>query len=185
MEDHEIVALYWQRNEQAITESDGKYGALCRHVSRNLLGSPEDAEECVNDTWLAAWNAMPEERPASLQAWLLRVVRNISIDRWRKDHSSKRYSGIEVLLSELEECIPARRGVEEEAEAREIGRVIDSWLDSLPEREKRLFLLRYFDGEALKDIAKRDGIPARKLAGQMYRLRLLLKETLEKEGITL
>ena len=88
--DQEIIDLYWAREERAITETDDKYGELCRRVSVNLLGSREDAEECVNDTWLTAWNSMPDERPRALRAWLLRVVRNISIDRYRRNHSGKR-----------------------------------------------------------------------------------------------
>ena len=91
MSDQEIIDLYWAREEQAVTETDHKYGALCRHVSFNLLGNDEDAEECVNDVWLTAWNSMPDERPRALRAWLLRVVRNISIDRYRRDHSGKRH----------------------------------------------------------------------------------------------
>ena len=87
MEDHEIVALYWARDEQAIKETDMKYGSAVLSVSQNLLGSREDAEECVNDTYLAAWNSMPEERPEKLRAWLLKVVRNLSINRYRHDHA--------------------------------------------------------------------------------------------------
>ena len=181
--DREIVDLYWAREERAITETDRKYGALCRHVSSNLLGSRDDAQECVNDTWLAAWNAMPDERPRALRAWLLRVVRNISIDRYRRDHSGKRHSEAEVLLSELEDCIPSGKSIEAELERKEIGAVIDRWLRTLDLSDRRLFLLRYFEGTPLKSIAEEYGLNAGKLAKQMYRLRLRLREVMEREGI--
>ena len=183
MSDQEIIDLYWAREEQAVTETDHKYGALCRHVSFNLLGNDEDAEECVNDVWLTAWNSMPDERPRALRAWLLRVVRNISIDRYRRDHSGKRHAETEVLLSELEECIPSGKDIETELERKEIGKVIDCWLRTLDPFDRRLFLLRYFDGAALKSIAEEYGLNAGKLAKRMYRLRLRLKEVMEQEGI--
>lgn len=106
MDDLAIVDLYHRRNEQAIVESDKKYGALCRSIALRLLGLREDMEECVNDTWLAAWNRMPPDRPEALGAFLGRLTRNLSISRWRRDHAQKRYRGIEILLSELEDCVP-------------------------------------------------------------------------------
>ena len=181
--DQEIIDLYWAREEQAITETDNKYGELCRRVSVNLLGSREDAEECVNDTWLTAWNSMPDERPRALRAWLLRVVRNISIDRYRRDHSGKRHAETEVLLSELEDCIPSGKNVETELERKEIGEVIDSWLRTLNPFDRRAFLLRYFEGAALQSIAEEYGLNAGRLAKRMYRLRLQLREVFEQEGI--
>ncbi len=107
MEDPQIVELYWQRDETAIAETDAEYGGFCRRIAQNLLGIREDAEECVNDVYGEAWSSMPTERPEKLRAWLGRVVRNISIDRWRQNHAQKRYAGMESLLSELDECVPA------------------------------------------------------------------------------
>ena len=101
------MALYWKREERAITASEEKYGPVCRSVSYNILQSRPDAEECVNDTWHRAWNTMPPQRPNSLRAYLCRIVRNLSIDRWRQRYSAKRGGGMEALVLELEECVPA------------------------------------------------------------------------------
>lgn len=185
MEDRQIVALYWARNEQAVAETNGKYGSFCRTVAYNLLGSREDAEEIVNDTWQEAWTSMPKEKPDRLRAWLGRVVRNLSVDRWRRDHRQKRFAGIETLFSELEDCVPARETVEESVEAAELGRVISAWLAALPEDDAALFVRRYWNGDALNALAKERGVAAAKLAQKMYRLRLSLKATLEQEGIVL
>ena len=185
MEDREIVALYWQRNERAIAETDGKYGPFCRGLARNLLGSPEDAEECVSDTWLEAWNSMPEEKPDCLRPWLGRVVRLNAIDRWRAAHRQKRFGGVETLVLELEDCVPAPSDPQGALEAAELGELLRRWLAALRVEERRLFLRRYWNGESLKDLAEEAKLPPALLAQRMRRLRLKLKDFLEKEGITL
>lgn len=185
MEDSEIVALYWLRDEGAIRETDAKYGPLCRRLALDLLGSPEDAEECVNDTYFKAWNSMPEERPGLLRPWLGRVLRNTALDRWRRDHRQKRYDGVERLLSELEDCVPSRRDPQRELEAAELGQMIDRWLRSLPQEEERLFLRRYWYGESVKDLAAEARLAPSVLAQRLRRLRLRLRSHLEKEGIVL
>mgnify|MGYP000119315035 CR=1 FL=1 len=103
MEDHMIIQLYWARSEQAITASQEKYGSYCHTIALRILEREEDAEECVNDTWHRAWNTMPPQRPASLRAYLVRLVRNLSIDRWRARKSQKRGEGLEALVLELED----------------------------------------------------------------------------------
>ena len=183
MEDCEIVALYWARSEDAIPETDRKYGSLCRSIARNLLDSPEDAEECVNDTWYEAWTSMPEERPENLRAWLGRVVRNISVDRFRKNRAKKRYDGMEVLLGELEDCVPATQTPEKAAEDGELREALDRWLRSLPREERILFVRRYWYGIPLKELARETGTAPGKLAQRMFRLRGKLKSALEEEGI--
>lgn len=105
MDDGAIVARYWSRNESAIAETDRKYGPYCRVIALNILGSREDAEECVSDTWHSAWNSMPPQRPGSLSAFLGRIVRNLSISRWRRERAQKRYNGVDSLLSDLEDCL--------------------------------------------------------------------------------
>ena len=120
MEDAAIIGLYWARDERAITASDEKYGKLCRALSQNILDSREDAEECVNDTWQRAWDTMPPQRPGSLRAYLAKITRNLSIDRWRAKRAEKRGRGMDVLLEELEESLPAAPSAEELTE--EIGR---------------------------------------------------------------
>ena len=185
MEDREIVALYWQRNENAIAETEGKYGPFCRGLARNLLGSPEDAEECVSDTWLEAWNSMPEEKPDCLRPWLGRVVRLNAIDRWRAAHRQKRFGGVETLVLELEDCVPAPSDPQRALEAAELGELLRRWLDSLGKEDRRLFLRRYWNGEALNALASEEGMSPAALAQRMRRLRLKLKRYLEKEGVVL
>ena len=106
MDDAAIIELYWARDEDAIVQTQQKYGPYCRTIAKNILGVPEDAEECVSDTWHRAWNAMPPQRPDSLGAFLGRIVRNLSISRWRRERAQKRYAGLEEQLSELEDCPP-------------------------------------------------------------------------------
>ena len=135
MEDSAIIDLYWAREERALSETDAKYGGYCRSIAHNILKNREDSEECVSDTWLHAWNAMPPERPGRLRAWLAGITRNISIDRWRRERTHGRGGTVTVLLSELEECVPSPRGLEEITDARELGRVLNGWLGSLPRRD--------------------------------------------------
>ncbi|MDE6590348.1 MAG: sigma-70 family RNA polymerase sigma factor, partial [Oscillospiraceae bacterium] len=153
MDDLAIVELYHRREERAIAESDKKYGTLCRSIALRLLGLREDAEECVNDTWHAAWNRMPPDRPQSLGAFLGRITRNLSVSRWRRDHAQKRYDGIELLLSELEDCVPAPGTVEEHLERQQLARAISAWLDGLEDGDRRLFVRRYWYGDPVKGLA--------------------------------
>ena len=185
MDDTEIIALYHRRDERAIAETDGKYGPYCRSIARNLLGVREDAEECVSDTWYAAWTRMPPERPQSLRAFLGRMTRNLSISRFRANRAQKRYSGMEVLLSELDDCVPSSRDVEQETDQRRLSGLISDWLDSLPEDDCALFVRRYWHGDAVKDLAARQGCTAGQMAQRMLRLRRGLRAFLESEGVCL
>ena len=183
MEDSEIVALYWQRDERAIAETDGKYGPFCRAMARNLLGSPEDAEECVSDTWMEAWNSMPEERPELLRPWLGRVLRMNAIDRWRKNRRQKRFGGVEDLVLELEDCVPATSdGPQQALEASELGELLRRWLDGLGREDRRLFLRRYWYGDGVSALAKDLGWGESRVKTALHRLRKGLREHLEKEG---
>ena len=157
MEDAAIVELYWDRDQRAITASDEKYGALCRSLSHNILASREDAEECVNDTWHRAWDTMPPQRPNSLRAYLCRIVRNLSIDRWRAARSQKRGEGLGQLVLELEDCVPAAPSAEEAWEARETAAAVDRWLDALAQTDRMLFVRRYWYGERVDQLAARFG----------------------------
>ena len=182
MEDREIVALYHARDEGAISETAAKYGAFCLRIALNLLGIREDADECVNDTYLAAWRRMPPELPASLRAFLGRITRNLSISRDRQTRARKRYAGMEALLSELDDCVPSPATVEQTLDAMELTRHIEAWLGALPERERRLFLRRYWYGEALSELAAQEGERPARLAQLMLRLRRSLRAHLEAEG---
>ena len=185
MEDSKIIQLYWDRDESAIPATAAKYGGFCHSVALNLLGGREDAEECVNDTWHAAWRSMPPQRPARLRAWLGRVVRNLALDRWKRDHAQKRSPGVTVLLDELGDCVPSPQSVERAMEAAELAETIERWLAALPKADRVLFVRRYWYGMPLKDLAGLAGTAPDRLAQRMYRLRLSLKAALEEEGITI
>ncbi len=185
MTDNEIIELYWQRDERAISETDTKYGEFCRSLSYNILHVREDAEECVNDTYHKAWTNIPPQRPEHFRAWLGRIVRNISFNLWHKNSAQKRGGGMEVLLGELEDCVPSMFDVEREADDKEIGAVISGWLRTLPETDRHCFVLRYWNGEPLNSIANRFFMSEKKLAQRMFRLRGELRTRLENEGISL
>ena len=185
MEDQQIIALYHQRSEAAIQETDRKYGPLCRRIAMNILNLREDAEECVNDTYHAAWNRMPPELPASLGAFLGRITRNISISRFRANRAQKRCQGMEILLSELDECIPDTAGVEDMADARLLSGLISNWLDTLPQEDCALFIRRYWHGDAVQTLAKEWHCTPNRMAQRMRKLRLGLKAYLEQEGVDL
>ena len=185
MEDTEIVELYWARNEQAIEESDAKYGPLCRSIALRVLESPEDGEECVSDTWLRAWNAMPPQRPARLGAFLGKITRNLALDRWRREHAEKRYGGETALaLEELEEIVSGK-SLEEEAQRRELDRALDGFLRSLAKRDRELFLRRYWGAETLESLAKQTGLSLGAVHRRLGKLRESLRDHLQKEGIDL
>jgi len=186
MEDQAIVALYWERDERAIQESEQKYGPYCWTIAWNILSSREDAEECVSDTWHNAWNTMPPQRPHSLAAFLGRIVRNLSISRWRREHAQKRYGGMEALLSELEDCLPGPGGsVEDILTGRELVEALERWLDSLPAQERALFLRRYWYGQSVRQLAGECGVTPNAMTKRLLRLRKELKQKLEQEGAAL
>ena len=185
VEDSAIVGLYWARNQQAILESDQKYGELCRGLSTNILENFEDAEECVNDTWIRAWNTMPPQRPGSLRAYFCRIVRNLSIDRWRADRAKKRGEGLELLLGELEDCIPSPGDVEEETENRELLDLLEKWLQELSPEDRDAFLRRYWYGSRVDQLACRHKCTPGQMSQRLFRLRKRLRQLLEREGVRL
>lgn len=183
MEDSQIIALFWMRNEQAIRETEKKYGSTCRRIAMNILSCREDAEECVNDACLAVWNRIPPERPVSLMAYLGRIVRNLSISRFRSEHAQKRNRGMEILLSELEDCLPASGGVEEVMDRKVLGQIISRFLDGLPKEDRILFIRRYWYGDRVADLARQSGRSPNQMAQRMRKLRKLLRAALEQEGV--
>ncbi|MBR1702027.1 MAG: sigma-70 family RNA polymerase sigma factor [Lachnospiraceae bacterium] len=185
MEDSKIIELYLERDERAISETDRKYGALCHTIALHILSDEQDAQECVNDTYHRVWKSIPPQMPDNLKCWLGRIVRNIALDLWRKNHRQKRYNGMELILEEMEECIPAGSTVEDRLEELELGRLISEWLRTLSPVDRVLFIKRYWNGEPVKDVAKNLRISANKAAGRLYRLRNSLKEYLEREGVSL
>jgi len=184
MEDVQIIDLYWQRNEQAIQETDTKYGNFCHNLAMNILHSIQDSEECVSDAYTRCWDTMPPQRPNSLRAYLGAILRNLSISRYRSAHAQKRFGGAEVLLSELEDCIPSPESVQRRVEAEELGRLISDWLDCLPQEDRVLFIRRYWNGDAVKGLASELGIRPNALTKRLLRLRESLRHHLEGEGIS-
>ena len=186
MEDSVIIDLYWKRDEAALVESDRKYGAFCRAIARNILTVREDAEECVNDTWLRAWNAMPPARPSPLRAFLGRITRNLSLDRYRAARARKRGGGeMELLLEELGQCVPAAESVEGTFDARETAAVITRFLEDLPPVQRQLFLRRYWFGDDIAAVARRFAMREGTVKSSLFRLREKLRRVLEEEGVTL
>lgn len=183
MEDKRIVALYWSRSEMAIAETDRKYGNYLSSISYNILASQEDARECVNDTYYDAWNAMPPHRPSVLPTFLGKITRRIAVDRWRRKNAEKRGGGEVVLaLEELEECVSGTGGVEEEVERRELVRLFNKFLNTLPAAERRVFLCRYWYLDSVEAIARQFGFSRSKTASMLYRTRAKLRAVLEEEG---
>lgn len=183
MEDSAIIELYWARDEAAITHTDQKFGPFCRRLAFNILSDREDSEECVNDTWHRAWDTMPPQRPNSLRAYLGRIVRNLSVSRLRQRTAQKRGGGLEIMLSELEDCLPSSVGVEQTLEARELSEQINRWLRSLPQDDRVMFIRRYWYGDAVNELAREWDLLPNQLAKRMLRLRLSLKTHLEREGV--
>ena len=183
MEDTQIIELYWQRDEGAIRETDTKYGAFCQRIAMNILSSFEDCEECVSDTYGRCWDTMPPQRPGSLRAYLGTIIRNLSISRYRASRAQKRFGGAEVLLSELSDCVPAPENIQRTVEAGELGELISRWLDGLGEEDRALFLRRYWNGDAVKDLALELGVRPNALTKRLLRLRESLRRSLEREGV--
>lgn len=181
MEDIRITELYWQRKESAITESERKYGAYCGVVAYNILHSYEDSDECVNDTWLRAWETIPPEKPKLLAAFFGKITRNLAIDRFRKD-KAKKYGGgqVTLCLDELAECIGEDRPVEDRLVLKQ---TLEAFLKGIPEKNRDIFLLRYFYLMPVAKIAARYHTTEGAVKMLLKRVRRNLKDTLEKEGI--
>lgn len=183
MEDKQIVALYWAREDSAIRETAVKYGSYCHSIAYNVLQNQQDAQECVNDTYLDAWNTMPPNRPCVLATFLGKITRRISIDRWRIRSAQKRGGDeITLALDELEECVSGSDDVELQLQRKELMEAVRRFLDCLPETERRIFLLRYWYLESIPSIAKQHGFTRSKVASMLHRVRIKLREHLEKEG---
>lgn len=184
MEDGQILDLYWSRDQRAIQETDGKYGGLLRSIAWNLLHSREDSEECVNDTYLRAWEAIPPTRPRAFRTWLGRITRNLSLDRWKERRAEKRGGGAELLLGELEECLPAGGGTGRAVEDWELAELLNGFLRALSREGRAMFLRRYWYGQSVAEVAAALGCGEGKVKSALFRSRKALREYLEKEGIT-
>lgn len=186
MRDNEIINLYWEREETAITESENKYGSYCHTISYNILHNDEDAEECVNDTWLGAWKSMPPQRPERLSTFLGKITRNLSLNRFKKYTAEKRGMGqTELVLSELEDCISGETSVEQIVDELVLVKSINDFLYAQPEQKRNIFIRRYWYLFPIKDIAAVYNMSESKVASLLFRMRNELKRHLEMEGIQL
>ena len=186
MEDREIVNLYWERNTSAIKETDTKYGGYCKAIAKNILGNHEDAEECVNDTYLNTWNSIPPNRPNILSTYLGKITRNLSFDRFRHRHAEKPGGGeIELILDELGECVSDTDSVEQEVEKKELVRAINRYLDTLSQEKCSIFLCRYWYAIPVSEIAARFGMSEGNVSVTLNRIRHQLKNYLEERGYDL
>ena len=186
MEDSKIIDLYFERNEAAITETDQKYGAYCRSIAWNILQNHEDSEECVNDTWLNAWNSIPPQQPERLSTYLGKITRNLSLNRYKQLNTQKRGGGqVELALSELENCVPSQTGMEQIADEMELVAALEKFLLSYPKTERNIFLGRYWYLYSIPELAAAYRMSESKIASLLYRMRNRLKLHLQKEEIFL
>jgi len=183
MEDNEIIELYWRRSEQAIRESGSKYGSYCLSIANHILSNLQDSEECVNSTWLNAWNAIPPQRPNRLSAFFAKITRNLSINKLKARAAEKRSGNeVTVAIDELDECLPAPDNVEAEYQRKELGEQISRFLHTLPERECNMFIRRYFFVQPIGEIAARYRLKESNVLVILSRTRKKLRFFLQKEG---
>ena len=186
MTDSEIIDLFWARSESAISETAVQYGSYCTAIAMNILWNREDAEECVNDTYHSAWNAIPPQRPKVFSSFLGRITRNLSLDRYKARHAKKRSGDeTELLLSELEECIPSGSSVDDEFEGKVLAEAIDSFLSAIKNDDRILFVRRYWYGDSISVIARRFSVSESRVKTSLFRTRAKLKTALERVGIDL
>ncbi len=183
MNDDQIVELYWARDENAIRETHVRYGAYCYSIANNILHNNEDSDECVNETWMKAWNAMPPQRPSRLKLFLAKITRNLSFDVFKSKMADKRGKGeIAAVLDELEECVSNSSDVEAEFQANELQQAITQFLNTFSERDYGIFLRRYFYVDSVLKIAERYALKESNVHMILCRARQRLKNHLMKEG---
>ena len=186
MDDRSILDLFWSRQEQAIVEIAAKYGSYCHSIAFGILQDSRDANEAVNDAYLAAWNTIPPQRPYALRTYLGKLTRNLSLRKWRDRTAAKRGGGqILLALEELGDCIPAGSTPDAALEQQALAEVIDAFLRTLPTEERCIFLRRYWYLDSIRDICSRFGYGQSRVKMTLYRTRKKLLQTLEQEGFTL
>lgn len=185
MEDAEIVGLFLARSEEAVGALAEKYGPLCRRMAENILGSPRDAEECVNDAWLGVWNAIPPEKPDPLRTYVLRIVRNVSLKCLSRKNAAKRGGGHALALEELEGVLSGPDTAETALEAGELVRLIEGFLDTLSAENRVIFLRRYWFSDPYGEIARRMGVSEKNVSVRLTRLRRQLKDYLTEREVYL
>ena len=184
MEDNKIIELYWKRDQSAISETQQKYGKLCHYVAYNILQNDEDAKECENDTYVKAWDSIPPNSPDILSAFLSRITRNIAIDTYRRNRAKKRGNGeYEQVVEELNNCILSKDDIESVADNLTIKTALNQFLGSLPAKNRKIFMRRYWYMNSIKEIAADFSVSESNVKMTLLRMRNDLKAFLEKEGI--
>ena len=183
MTDAEIIRLFFERSEQAIEELAKAHGSAAARVARNILGSERDVEECLNDTYLAVWNAIPPQEPAPLRTFVCRIARNLAAAKYHANTAKKRNSRYDAALDELEECLSDGGSVEDAYDAKELSEAINAFLAALSYSDRFLFVRRYWYSDSMQDIAAMTGSTAKSVAVRLYRLREKLRHHLIKEGL--
>ena len=182
MKDDQIIALYYARDERAIVESSDKYGGYCTDIAQNILQNLQDSEECVNDTWLSAWNSIPPAKPSVLKTYLGKITRNLAIDKWRRKHSEKRgYGEVAIALDEISQITASGYDVIEDYQEQEFMRLFNLFLRSLPDRDRNVFIRRYYFTDSIPEIAAWFGISQSNVLKILSRTRAKLKNFLDKE----
>lgn len=183
MKDEEIIDLYWTRQENAINETDKKYGRYCRTISFNILQNNEEVRECINDTYLNAWNSIPPKKPNILKIYLGKITRNLSINQYKRKNSQKRDYTLEIALEELEECISSNSDVEEELHYNELVNRINCFLSELKEEKRSIFIQRYWYLYSIKQISDNNNMAENNVKIILWRLRKQLADYLKEGGL--
>ncbi len=184
MDDKQIIALYWDRSENAISETTKKYGRYCRFIAQNILQNEEDAAECVNDAWLRAWNAIPPQRPNNLRTFLGKITRNLALNRWEQQNAEKRGGGvITQALEELHACLPSGDSTEQIIDKIVLRNLLNGFLATLKPDARKIFVRRYWYFSSVKEIAAEYGMTESKVTVTLCRTRQKLAKLLQKEGI--
>ena len=185
MDDSQIIELFFERSEQAIALLSEKYGAFCLRLAEGILSDTRDAEECVNDAYLAVWNRIPPERPDPLVSYLGRIVRNLALKKYHANTAKKRNSRYDVALDEIADCFPAAARVEDEIEAKEAAESIGRFLEALDKDSRILFVRRYWYADGIGDLAARFSLSRHAVSVRLSRIRKALRKHLIKEGISI
>ena len=183
MEDKNIIGLYWARDESAIAETSSKYGKLCFHIANNILANHEDSEECVNDTYLGVWNAIPEQRPSRFSVFVSRIARNLALKKFEYLSAAKRNAEAVCSCEELEDCVSGKDYIENELENKLIEQTIDKFLWQQGEVKRDIFIYRYWYFDSISTICRHTGFSQSKVKTILYDLRRKLRKYLESEGI--
>jgi RNA polymerase sigma-70 factor (ECF subfamily) len=185
MQDSDIIKLFYNRSEDAIRELDEKYGKLCKHIANNILHDEQQVQECINDAYFGMWNSIPPNNPNPLRAYLCKIVRNISVKRYRDNHTAKRFTEYEISINELGDCIPDKNSVEDIVRQKELTKLIETFLQKIDSKDRIMFVRRYWYAESVKNIANSFGISERNASMKLFRIRKKLRLYLEETGVSI